>query len=158
MSDSCRFERDVMRAAVEDRWSESLRQHLLSCRDCTGAAAVAPWMDGFARISDREHILPDPSLVWLKAQLLQGSAGAARVTRPLNIAQIAAYVIVAAGWAALLNSRWSNIESLVHGFTPARLVETAARPESVSISLLAMVVALASITIMLALHTILAEE
>lgn len=158
MSQSCRFEADVVRAASEDRWSDSLRQHLLSCRDCTGAAAVAPWMDRFARISDREHILPDPSLVWLKAQLLQGKSDVARVTRPLNIAQVAAYVIVAAGWAALLMSKWSSIESLIRGFTPVGLVETAARAESLSISLLATVIALASITIMLALHTILAEE
>lgn len=158
MSDSCRFQSDVMRAAADDRWTDELREHLVACRDCTAAAAVAPWMDRFARISDREHILPDPSLVWLKAQLLRGKADVARATRPLNVAQMAAYIIVAAGWAALLTSKWETILRALHRFTPRGLVESAASPESVSLSLIATVIALGSITIMLALHTILAEE
>ena len=84
---ACRWEADVLRAANEDRWPDNLRRHLAECDDCTATAAVAPWMGKFAGISDREHILPDPSIVWLKAKLLQGSRDVARASRPMNVAR-----------------------------------------------------------------------
>ena len=57
---NCALEANVVRAAAEDRWTEALRLHCDECQDCAAAAAAAPWMTRFARISDREHILPDP--------------------------------------------------------------------------------------------------
>ena len=158
MSEACHLQAEITRAAANDRWTDALEQHLGECRDCAAAAAVAPWLERFSKISDREHILPDPGLVWLKAQLLQGNVDAARATRPLNVAQFAAYGLVAAGWAALLTWKWAAIERWLHGFTPAGLVSSAASAESLSLSFFGTVIVLASVTIMLALHTVLAEE
>lgn len=159
MTGSCRFEPDVLRAAEEDRWSDSLRRHLTECEDCMATAAVAPWMDRFAKISDREHILPDPSLVWLKAKLLQGTADVARVSRPLNFLQLVAYLVVAGGWAAVLTWKWDAVQTWISSLTPAAIVTTAAsRSQSLSMSFFAVVFILASMTVMLALHTILAED
>jgi hypothetical protein len=158
MNDSCRFESDVLRAASEDRWTESLRRHLTECDDCVAAAATAPWMSRFARVSDREHVLPDPSIVWLKAQLLRGTADAARVSRPMTIVQLFAYFVVASGWAAVLTWKWEAVAAWVRSFTPTGLVANAARAESLSISFFAIVLVLASMTVMLAMHTILAED
>lgn len=158
MSEPCQRQSQILRAATEDRWTDALRDHLAECGDCAAAASVAPWMQSFSQISDREHILPNPTLVWLKAQLLQGHADATRLTRPLNIMQLGAYFLVAGGWAALLTWRWAAVEAWLRGFTPAGLVATAAASESLSISFFATLIALASITIMLTLHTILAEE
>ena len=158
MTGSCRFEPDVLRAAEEDRWSDSLRRHLLECEDCQATAAVAPWMDRFAKISDREHILPDPSIVWLKAKLLQSTADVARVSRPLNFLQLVAYLIVAGGWAGVLTWKWDAVTKWIQSLTPAALVTSATRAESLSMSFFAIVFILASMTVMLALHTILAEE
>lgn len=160
MNGSCRFESDVLRAATEDRWTESLRRHLTECDDCVAAAAAAPWMSRFARVSDREHVLPDPSIVWLKAQLLRGTADVARVSRPLTIAQLVAYFVVASGWAAVMTWKWEAVEAWLRSFTPTGLVSTAAaaRTESLSLSFFAIVLVLASTTVMLALHTILAED
>jgi hypothetical protein len=159
MSEACGFESDVLRAIEEDRWTDSLRDHLTTCEECVAAMLVAPWMGRFAKMSDREHILPDPSVVWLKAKLLQGSVEAARVSRPLDIAQIFAYFVVAGGWAALLTWRWDALMAWGTSLTPAGIVATAAsRAPSLSLSFFAAVIMLASITGMLALHTILAEE
>ena len=155
---SCRFEPAVLRAAQEDRWTESLRGHLLECDDCVAAAAAAPWMSRFARISDREHILPDPQIVWLKAQLIQGSADAARVTRPVQLAQLTAYLVVAAGWVALLTWKWQAVEAWVRSLTPAGVLENVARGEPLSLSFFALVLVLVSSTVMLGLHTIMADE
>ncbi len=154
---ACRHEAEILRAASEDRWNEELRAHLLECDDCVAAMSVAPWMTRFSRISDREHILPDPAVVWLKARLLQGSADASRASRPLDVVQFIAYAVVAAGWAALLTWRWDAVRSWITGFTPAKIV-AAAHSSSLSMSFFAMVFVLASFTVMLALHTILAEE
>ena len=155
---ACRYESEVLRAAAEDRWTDSLRRHLTECDDCVAAASVAPWMDRFANISDREHILPDPSVVWLKAKLLQGTADAGRAARPLDIVQMIAYVVVAGGWAGLLMWYWPTVERWLSGFSPSGIVMTAASAQSVSIATLGLVFVLASVTVMLALHTILAEE
>ena len=158
MSDVCHHEPAVLRAVVEDRWTDALRRHLTECDSCVAAAAVAPWMDRFAHINDREHILPDPSVVWLKAKLLQGTADLGRASRPLDLVQMIAYIVVAGGWAGLLTWRWPAIESWMQSFTPAGLVTTAARVQSLSMSFFAIVFVLASMTVMLALHTILAED
>ena len=159
MNAGCRYEAEVLRAAEEDRWTETLRAHLATCDDCVATASVAPWMDRFARISDREHILPDPSVVWLKAKLLQTSADAGRVSRPIDAVQLIAYAVVAAGWAGLLMWRWDAIERWMRGFvTPAAFIDSAVRAEQVSLSFFGMVFVLGSMTVMLALHTILAED
>ena len=158
MSEPCRFDADVLRAAAEDRWTESLRQHLLDCDDCVAAASVAPWMNRFSRISDREHRLPDPQIVWLKAQLLRGSADVARVARPMNFAQMIAYLVVAGGWAALLSWKWEALQLWMRGFTPTGLLQNVTRANTLSLSVLALVILLATVTVSLTLHTILAEE
>ena len=159
MTNGCRYERDVRRAAEEDRWTDSLRRHLTECDECIATASVAPWMSRFARISDRDHILPDPSVVWLKAKLLQGTVDVGRASRPLDIVQMLAYFVVAGGWAGLLTWRWNAVEAWIRSFTPTGLLTTAAtRSGSLSMSFFAMVFVLASMTVMLALHTILAEE
>lgn len=158
MSDACRFEPQMLRAAQEDRWTESLRAHLGECDDCVAAISVAPWMAQFSRISVREHILPDPSVIWLKAKLLQNTVDVNRVTRPMDAVQLIAYVVVAGGWAGVLLWKWKAVEAWARTLTPTGMVESAARAESLSMSFFALVLVLASMTVMLALHTILAEE
>lgn len=157
MNGMCPHETEVLRAAKEDRWTDALRDHLMTCDDCMTAVSVAPWMHRFARISDREHILPDPQIVWLKAQLLRGTNDAVRAARPLTIAQMLAYVIVAGGWAAVLTWRWDAVQAWIRSFTPTGLVSTAARAE-LSMSFFAVVFILASITVVVGLYTIVAEE
>lgn len=153
---SCRFESDVLQA--EGQWSDALRRHLLECDHCVAAAAVAPWMTRFAKISDREHPLPDPQIVWVKAQLLQNVADAARVARPITVVQMVSYLVVAGGWAVLMTWKWDAVALWLRGFTPTGLVQNVARGESLSTSFFAFVFVLASMTATLALHTIMAEE
>ena len=124
-------------------------------------AEVAAWMQQFAAIDDRRHRLPDPSAMWVKARLMQSTAAAERASRPITTAQIAAYLIVAAGWAALLTWKWSALQAWINSFTPSHLllgVAGAQTAASLSITLLGTLIALSSVTVILALHTILAEE
>jgi len=159
MSENCIQESLIRRAAVEDRWTDALRQHVASCRDCAAAAAVAPFMTQFARIDARQRALPDPAVLWLKAQILRGSAVAERASRPLNIAQMVSYVVIAAGWAGLLTWKWNELQQFVLRFTPASIVnEAAGVHSSMSATIVLAVLVLCSLTVMLGLHAILAEE
>ncbi len=159
MSDICRHEPQVRRAAADDRWTDALREHVKSCEECAIAAVAAPFMSRLARIDERQRKLPDPSVVWLKAQLLGGSAVADRVARPLNIVQFISYGVVAAGWAALLTWKWSDLQRWIGSLTPSGLAAgLSGGGASLSGAFLAGLVALATVTVMLAFHTILAEE
>ena len=158
MSESCRFESAILEATETNDWTDDLRAHLGTCDDCIAAASVAPWMDRFARLHDRERRLPDPTVVYVKARLLQGAADAGRAARPLDVAQMLAYLVVAGGWAGLLTWRWDLVETWLRGFTPGTLVVSAVRVESLTMSFFAVAFVLASTTVTLALHTILAEE
>jgi hypothetical protein len=157
----CPMERDVIRAAANDAWPEALRAHVSTCEDCTAAAEVATWMQGFAADDVREHPLPDPSVLWLKAQLLRSSATVERASRPITNLQVGAYVVLAAGWALLLRFKWSALQAWLHGFTPAALVTKAAgatATASISTTMILTLIVLASLSVMVALHQILAEE
>lgn len=158
MSEPCRHEPHVIRAASEDRWTEALREHVPDCAGCKGAVAAAPFMRRISRIDSRQRKLPDPAVLWLKAQLLRSSAIADRAMRPLNVAQMIAYAAVAAGWAALLTWRWPDLQRWVLAFTPAHMAQGVAHSSPLSVTFLLTIVILASMTVMLALHTILAED
>jgi len=81
MNELCRHETHVIRAVVEDQWTDALREHVAGCDNCAAAAAAAPFMKRLAQVDERQRKLPDPAVVWLKAQLLRGGALAERAAR-----------------------------------------------------------------------------
>jgi hypothetical protein len=124
-------------------------------------AEVAAWMQRFAGMDDHERSLPDARSLWVKARLLQSTAAAERAVRPISRVQIVAYVVVAASWAALLNWKWAALSAWFRGLTPAHMILHATGAETaatLSATFFGALVALASVTLMLAFHTILAEE
>lgn len=155
----CRHETHVIRAAEENAWSESLRSHVESCDDCAAAASTAVWMTQFSALDDRERVLPDPAIVFLKAQLLAGTAAAERAARPITMLQIGAYLSVAACWATVLTWKSAAFKAWFASFSPSTMVRSAAGiAPTLSLPFLATIFVLASLTALLALHTILAEE
>jgi hypothetical protein len=158
MTEGCRHEPQVRRAAAEDRWTDALREHVTTCADCAAAADASQFMSRLSRLDERPRALPDPSVVWLKAQLLRGSAIAERAARPLNILQMIAYTAVAVGWTSVLTWKWNDLHRWLAGFTPASIATGGGLASPLSIPFLFMIVVLATMTVMLALHTILAED
>ncbi len=124
-------------------------------------AQVDAWMQQFAKVDDRRHALPDASALWVKAKLLQSTAAAERASRPITRVQVAAYLVVAAGWATLLTWKWSALSAWFNSFTPSHIILGATGAETaatLSMTFFAALIALASGTVMLAFHTILAED
>jgi hypothetical protein len=160
MRTDCAFEPNVIDAATNDAWTESLRAHAASCESCAAASEVAPWMASFSGINEREHILPDPAVLWLKARLLQSNAAVERASLPITRLQIAAYLIIAACWAALLTWKSAALQVWINRFSPGHLILSAGTnaTASLSVTVLVAVIVLASATVGVAMHTILAEE
>ena len=158
---SCPMEREVLRAATIGAWPAAVRAHVVACEECAAAAEVAGWMQDLASQDLRDHPLPDPSVLWLKANVLKSSTVLDRASRPILNLQIAAYLLLGAAWAVLVTTKWASVRDWLHSLTPGEvLVKAAGAGTSVSLSLsivLAFIV-LASLTVTLALHTILAEE
>jgi hypothetical protein len=161
MTTECPFEWNVVDAVTSGSWTESLRAHVATCADCAAIAEVAPWMTRFAGLDEREHILPDPAVLWFKAKLLRSSAAVVRAGLPITRLQIAAYLVIAAGWAAILTWKSSALQAWVNHLSPGHMILGAAGAETttpLSITVLITIVALASATVGVAMHTILAEE
>ena len=118
------------------------------------------WMKDFAAVGHGRR-LPDANAIWIKAKLMQTTAAMERAARPITNMQIAAYLIVASGWAALVTWKWSALVAWVNGFTPAHIILGAAGAEtarSLSLTFVMALIVLASTTVVLAFHTILADE
>ena len=81
-------------------------------------------------IDEREHILPDPAVLWLKAKLLQSSAAVERAALPITRLQIAAYLIIAACWAALLTWKSAALQLWINHFSPGHMILGAAGAEA----------------------------
>jgi hypothetical protein len=161
MTNDCAFEPNVLDAATTGDWTESLRAHLASCESCAAAAEVAPWMASFSGIDEREHILPDPAVLWLKARLLQSKTAVERASLPITRLQIAAYLIIAACWAALLTWKSAALQLWINHFSPTHVILGATGADataSLSVTVLFALIVLASATVGVAMHTILAEE
>jgi len=118
------------------------------------------WMKDFAAAAHTPS-LPDPNTLWVKAKLLQSVAAAERAARPITRVQIAAYLVVAGGWSALVMWKWSALAAWVNSFTPAHIILGATGAETartLSLTFVMALIVLASMTVILAFHTILAEE
>jgi hypothetical protein len=159
MNTDCPFEPNVIDAVTNDAMTESLRAHVASCESCAAAAEVAPWMASFAGIDEREHILPDPAVLWLKARLLQSKVAVERASLPITRLQIAAYLIIAACWAALLTWKSAALQLWINRFSPTHVILGATDASaSLSVTVLFALLILGSATVGVAMHTILAEE
>ena len=161
MTNECAFEANVLDAVESGTWTESLRGHVASCEECAAAVAVGSWMATFAGIDEREHILPDPAVLWLKAKVLRTASEVERAALPITRLQIAAYLIIAAGWAAMLTWKSAALQAWINHLSPGHMilgVTGAEATASLSASVLIGIIALASATVGVAMHTILAEE
>lgn len=119
---------------------------------------VDQWMRQFAAIDARDHALPDPSVIWLKAKLFRSANEVQRATRPLALFEIAAQAVVAACWAAMVTWKWDAIAAWIKGMTPREVLSGAAATSSVSLPFLMTLAILGVATVMVAMHSVFAEE
>ncbi len=87
----CDRENQVIEAVRSGRhpsqWDEPLRAHVAGCAVCRDAAMVAEFLRLESNLAGAEARLPDPGLVWWKAQLLARREAAERAVRPIAVAE-----------------------------------------------------------------------
>ena len=121
----CEWEQAVLDATRSRRWpDEALRNHVASCAVCADLALVAEYLAQQGELARAEAALPNPGLIWWRAQVLARREAAERATQPIAIAQ---RVACASGVAALLVAvilEWSKLHNwLLRHDWPLRLVE-----------------------------------
>jgi hypothetical protein len=109
----CRYEPDVIEATHSGEWSEHLRSHLRGCAECAESVRVAEWLGGVAIQLGRDQPAPDPTYIWLKAEIERRAEDAApmlqRTLSPLAFLSLAAGL---AGAAAAL-AVWPQVAATV---------------------------------------------
>ena len=71
IDDLCPMEASVLVARRTGQWTEALESHIGDCSNCQELLKVAGFMNRIADNLRRDPALPDPTLVWLKAQWLE---------------------------------------------------------------------------------------
>jgi len=156
---SCSEEPDVLIAAASGRaLSASLAAHLASCPSCREQAEAVAFVRGLAETPDAAHPLPDPAVLWWKAQLLRRWQAERAASEPIERMR---WIELAAGVASLvafLVWQWEGLLNLLSRAIPAGIAAASAAasaPEAVSPPTLALMLgATASIglVVLAALH------
>jgi hypothetical protein len=108
---NCPQESAVIRAVRTGEWSESLEAHLHECAICGGVQEAALWMQalGPATAQEAQEGLPDPGILWLRAQLSERQAAAERAHKFLQWMEIACVAAACAGLGIWLLWSWDEI-------------------------------------------------
>ena len=96
---SCSQESAIARAVRTGEWNEALRAHLRDCATCRGVQEAARWMRALAPqlSAQSQNDLPDPQILWLRAQLSEKQAAADRAQKALQWVEIACITAACAG-------------------------------------------------------------
>lgn len=114
---SCSEERAVARAVRSGEWNESLEAHVRSCATCHSVRQAAEWMRGLAPAPELgpndQTDLPDPQILWLRAQLSERQARAERAHAILQWVEIASAMVICAGVGVWLAWNWNEVGGLI---------------------------------------------
>ncbi len=110
----CPEEAGVLEAVRSQNWDGTLESHLEDCASCRDTARTAQWMQTFAESQEASRALPDPDLVWLKAQLYRKQAEGDRAILRRQLRWASVQVLFAAAVALGLYRNWNAVESAVN--------------------------------------------
>ena len=92
-SPACDFENAVTAAARSSRWTPELVRHRDACATCADAALVAEYLA--QGIVDESVSVPDPGLIWWRAQIRRKLEASDRALEPVRWAERAAMAVFA---------------------------------------------------------------
>ena len=110
---NCSEESAVARAVRSGEWDESLEAHVRGCGTCRSVREAAQWMQTLApelQLGAPEQTnLPDPQVLWLRAQLSERQAAAERAHRILQWVEVVCAMVICAGLGIWLVRDWSEV-------------------------------------------------
>ena len=130
---ACSQQPDILAAAADGReLPAELAAHLASCPSCREQVDAVVFVRGLAATPDVPHPLPDPAVIWWKAQLLRRWQAERAASAPLERMR---WVELASGIASLavfLAWQWQGLVNLVARAIPAGVATAFAAPQTVS--------------------------
>ena len=132
----CEKEQQVVAALCGSLRDTKILGHARTCLVCSEVLLVAEFLRESTQIATHElRALPDAALIWRKAQTLAREKALVRVTLPIRLARISAFVVavLAAPWLILESHQlwswmadfWPRHLSFTNRFWPADLNATA---------------------------------
>jgi len=116
----CAHQQEAIDAASAGRDpGAALAQHLSTCASCREAIEVVRWMQHVAQEPVPAHTMPNPDLIWWKAQLLRRWELERKVAAPIermHTAELAAGVV---GLVAFVVWQWSGLTRAMSAVIPA---------------------------------------
>ena len=153
---ACSEQPDILVAASGGQaLSASLETHLASCPSCREQVDAVTFLRGLAETPDTTHPLPDPAVLWWKAQLLRRWQAERAAAAPIERMRWVELASGLASLAAFLVWQWRSLVGLIANAIPAGIAAASAAPESISpMAVLLLVGATASIgaLVLAALH------
>jgi predicted anti-sigma-YlaC factor YlaD len=123
----CQHESDALDAVFTGRWPEraepELRAHVAGCAVCRDLVTAAVAFEAESTVARSEAVVPEASVVWLRAQLRARHDAARVAVRPITVAQAvglasavgvagAVFGATATWFQNSLGGIWSTISSL----------------------------------------------
>ncbi len=118
----CSKQEEVSNAIRSQQWPDLIAAHVAECEICRDVTSAARWMQSLADSSDADSVapvtraLPDPGLVWWKAQLSERHSRPEKGRLFMETMQICSMVITPialAGWVAW---NWYDIQAVAERF------------------------------------------
>lgn len=119
--EECPHEHLVHQAVQSGQWAESVTCHVDACASCREVVQITQWIRTMAGASEVPASLPDPSLLWLKAQFLEQQAAREQAFQPLMLVGTVTLALATAIPAGALAWYWSEIQPLLTGDNPGSL-------------------------------------
>ena len=110
---SCSWEEAVTKAAGTGIWPEAIAGHAEECSICREVAEISHWMGSLAN-SRQIRPLPDPGLVWRRAQL--DKEHARKIGAVLEWVQMGSATVAPIGLAGWVAWNWFSIEAMAEQF------------------------------------------
>ena len=115
-NNSCTHEDAVTAAARSGEWTPELQAHRDGCMTCAELTLVVAAMAADAEeLLNLAEPLPDPGVIWFRAQLAEREKNFRRATRAIVWVQRATIAVVAAVGLAFAPGLWTWIKGLVAG-------------------------------------------
>ena len=106
----CPHEKEIAQATRTAAWKPDLTLHRQQCPICLEVAQVA---GSLLALLWSTRPVPDPDLIWFRAQLMKMQSAEAQILRPLLVAEISASVISMATVALLFTWHWPKIQQFL---------------------------------------------
>lgn len=133
-----------------------LREHVARCEACRQTSDVTAWLIRFANLPVESERLPDPGLLWWKAQLLQRWDAQRRAAEPIEKGQQLQVGIGVAGCVVLLAWLWPHLQTWGARLSGSDVSAWTATP-NVVLTTLAGVGLLAAATVLVAVRAMFAK-